>query len=120
MGRKRKQPRRIVTFNLNIPLADAIDDLPIKNRSEWANKVLRDVLEQRLETRKDALEEMRLEAATAGAQAELESIRKNPISATLLLRRSLLENGLQDIKIGRYTAEEYLTRLLREIDQQGA
>lgn len=44
MGRPRKQPRRIMTFNLNLPLADAIDGLPVKNRSEWMNNVLPDVL----------------------------------------------------------------------------
>lgn len=117
MGRKRKQPRRIVTFNLNIPLADAIDDLPIKNRSEWANRVLREVIDQRLETRRDALDEMRLDAAAEGASAEVEAIRNNPRRATLILRQSLIENGLQDIKIGRYTAEEYLTRLFTKIGQ---
>lgn len=45
MGRPRKQPRRIVTFNLNLPLAEAIDDLPVKNRSEWMNKHLPTLLE---------------------------------------------------------------------------
>lgn len=47
MGRPRKQPRRIMTFNLNLPLAEAIDDLPVKNRSEWMNSVLPDVLANR-------------------------------------------------------------------------
>lgn len=45
MGRPRKQPRRIVTFNLNLPLAEAIDNLPVKNRSEWMNKNLPSLLE---------------------------------------------------------------------------
>lgn len=40
MGRPRKQPRRIMTFNINLPLADAIDALPVKNRSEWMNRSL--------------------------------------------------------------------------------
>jgi hypothetical protein len=51
MGRPRKQPRRIVTFNLNLPLADAIDEAMMKmppkkrNRSEWMNRNLPTILE---------------------------------------------------------------------------
>jgi hypothetical protein len=50
MGRPRKQPRRIVTFNLNLPLADAIDEAMLKlppkrrNRSEWMNENLPTIL----------------------------------------------------------------------------
>jgi hypothetical protein len=36
-----------VTFNLNLPLAEAIDNLPVKNRSEWMNKQLPALLEAR-------------------------------------------------------------------------
>lgn len=64
MGRPRKQPRRIMTFNLNVPLADAIDALPVKNRSEWMNNVLPDVLEGR-----DTAENLR-----RGGERALESI----------------------------------------------
>lgn len=64
MGRPRKQPRRIMTFNLNVPLADAIDALPVKNRSEWMNNVLPDVLEDR-----DSAENLR-----RGGERALESI----------------------------------------------
>lgn len=64
MGRPRKQPRRIVTFNLNLPLAEAIDDLPVKNRSEWMNDNLPTLLENRDAT----------QALKRGGEAALEAI----------------------------------------------
>lgn len=82
MGRPRKQPRRIVTFNLNLPLAEAIDDLPVKNRSEWANKVLKTVLEDREMTTKEALEDRDFEVAEQ-AIADLAS-NKRRLAAMLL------------------------------------
>lgn len=64
MGRPRKQPRRIVTFNLNLPLAEAIDNLPVRNRSEWMNDNLPTLLENRDAT----------EALKRGGEAALETI----------------------------------------------
>lgn len=64
MGRPRKQPRRIVTFNLNLPLADAIDEAMLKlppkrrNRSEWMNQNLPELLD-----RADDQRELRIDPA---------------------------------------------------------
>lgn len=82
MGRPRKQPRRIVTFNLNLPLASRIDDLPVKNRSEWANKVLAEVLDGRDASSKVAIEDAKFEAAEQ-AIADLAS-NKRRLAAMLL------------------------------------
>ncbi len=51
MGRPRKQPRTILTFNVNDSTAERIDALRLSNRSEWANKVFKDYLDERDETR---------------------------------------------------------------------
>lgn len=51
MGRPRKQPRTILTFNVNDSTAERIDALRLSNRSEWANKVFKDYLDDREETR---------------------------------------------------------------------
>lgn len=105
MGRPRKQPRRIVTFNLNLPLAEAIDDLPVKNRSEWANKVLKEVLDNRQSTTKEALEDRDV----ATEDALLEELSKNPQRLALMLRTSLIEGGFEDYKPkGKYALTELL------------
>jgi len=72
MGRPRKQPRRIVTFNLNLPLAEAIDDLPVKNRSEWMNDNLPTLLENR-----DVAENLR-----RGGERALESVDDDLLFST--------------------------------------
>ena len=72
MGRPRKQPRRIVTFNLNLPLAEAIDDLPVKNRSEWMNDNLPALLENR-----DVAENLR-----RGGERALESVDDDLLFST--------------------------------------
>lgn len=51
MGRPRKQPRTILTFNVNDSTAERIDALRLSNRSEWANKVFKDYLDERESTR---------------------------------------------------------------------
>jgi hypothetical protein len=116
MGRPRKQPRRILTFNLNTGLADAIDALPIKNRSEWANKVLQEVLDGRVEAQEMkssiARDELRIEAE----DALLESLRLNPARLTILLLNSLTAFGIGDEKVrGRYSIEEQLLSLRNEL-----
>ena len=101
MGRPRKQPRRIMTFNLNVPLADAIDALPIKNRSEWANNVLPDVLDN-LDAGaalraggERALEEIDddLLFDTAEAQGIMDTFSDSRLIAVLLMRFGEYSNG---------------------------
>ncbi len=92
MGRPRKQPRRIVTFNLNLPLAEAIDDLPVKNRSEWANKALKEVLENRLETSKAAIEEKEFEAV----EEAIKSLSSNERRLGAMLLSAIQRRGIPD------------------------
>ena len=47
MGRPRKQPARITTFNLPITTAERIDDPNLSNRSAWATKVFDDYFARR-------------------------------------------------------------------------
>lgn len=42
MGRPRKAPARITTFNLPLGVADQIDQLRLSNRSAWMTGVLKD------------------------------------------------------------------------------
>lgn len=98
MGRPRKQPRRIMTFNLNVPLADAIDALPVKNRSEWMNNVLPDVLENR-----DSAENLR-----RGGERALESIDDD------LLFEAAESQGIMDT----FTVARLITVLLVRRGQQ--
>ena len=106
-----------MTFNLNLPLAEAIDNLPVKNRSEWANKALQEVLDNRAETTKDALETLRQEAAIDGAEVEREAILNNPRRAIVAALVALERAGFNDLKHGRYTAKEYLNRILRDVSE---
>jgi hypothetical protein len=106
-----------MTFNLNLSLAEQIDALPVKNRSEWANKALQEVLDNRLETTKDALEKIRLDAAVDGAEVERQAILDSPRRAIVTALLALERAGLDNLKHGRYTAEEYLNRLLRDVSE---
>lgn len=77
MGRPRKQPRRIVTFNLNLPLADAIDEAMLKlppkrrNRSEWMNKNLPAILEDKEDREERVLEEISDEELFSMAESRM-------------------------------------------------
>tara|TARA_Y100000015_G_scaffold14189_1_gene13597 strand:- start:690 stop:1028 length:339 start_codon:yes stop_codon:yes gene_type:complete len=90
-----------MTFNLNVPLADAIDALPVKNRSEWMNNVLPDVLEGR-----DTAENLRrggeraLEAIddellfeAAESQGIMDTFSDSRLIAVLLVRNGEQANG---------------------------
>ena len=47
MGRPRKEPRQVVTFNIPVGVAEKIDDLRLSNRSEWMKGVLKDYFKTR-------------------------------------------------------------------------
>lgn len=114
MGRPRKQPRRIMTFNLNLPLAEAIDDLPVKNRSEWLNGVLPDVL-----ANVEATENLRKGGAralesipndllfeTAEGEGIMDTFSDSRLIAVLLVRSGQPANGrnirmVKDFLIGK-------------------
>lgn len=109
MGRPRKQPRRIVTFNLDVTTADRIDDLGISNRSEWANKALLEVMDGRLAQRQDLLERHNEATVTDIQNDLLESLEQNPHRLAAMLFNSLNIMGFGDLKIkGRYTLAEQL------------
>lgn len=113
MGRPRKQPRRIMTFNLNTGLADEIDDLPIKNRSEWANKVLREVLDGRQDTTRKALEERDTKTTTEAQEDLLDNLSQDPVRLALMLRNSLQLGGFDDYRPkGRYALTELLYEMV--------
>lgn len=113
MGRPRKQPRRIMTFNLNTGLADEIDELPIKNRSEWANKVLREVLDDRQDTTKKALESRDAETTAKTQEELLDNLSKDPVRLALMLRNSLQMGGFDDYRPkGRYALTELLFEMV--------
>jgi len=108
MGRPRKQPRRIMTFNLNQPLAKAIDELPVKNRSEWANKVLQEVLDGRVEDKAEAREEAILNAR----YDETRLISEDPVAALSLAIRALNKANLDlAIVYGKIPVEEQMSLL---------
>lgn len=120
MGRPRKQPRRIMTFNLNEPLAQRIDDLNLSNRSEWANGVFKEVMDDRLAQRQgQRLEEMenaRLDAAVDGAEAELENIRNSVYRAALLFQQALDRAGLGEFRVkGRYDIDTHVSGFITEL-----
>jgi len=112
MGRPRKQPRRIVTFNLNLPLAEAIDNLPVKNRSEWANTALQAVLDNRLETTKEALAQ-RDEDARFEAEGDLmRDLTNNPVRALNIAINALDRADLQfTVAKGRFPVVDHMTIL---------
>ncbi|MFZ9048825.1 MAG: hypothetical protein ACO20Y_08585 [Poseidonia sp.] len=112
MGRPRKQPRRIVTFNLNLPLAEAIDNLPVKNRSEWANTALQAVLDNRLETTKEALAQREEDARYEAENDLMQAIADNPVRALNIAINALEQADLQYAQAkGRFPVVDHLTIL---------
>lgn len=116
MGRRRKQPRRIVTFNLNQSIADEIDDLRLPNRSEWANKVLREVLDGRTEERQLRDAAVRDDLAYDAEQRLINELLTNPARLTSMLLTSLGDYNLLDERMkGRFSIEEQLLILRNEL-----
>lgn len=109
MGRPRKTPRRVVTFNINLATADRIDDLRLSNRSEWANKVFTDYLDNRDDLTKTAIDN-RVQRAAEDAQTDLlDNLSNDPRRLMIMLANSLQELGYEDYKPkGRYTLYELL------------
>ena len=93
MGRPRKQPRTILTFNVNDATAERIDALRLSNRSEWANKVFKDYLDDRDETAETFEKRAQVIADPA---ARINDISTRRLAAVLLGR--LTEDAPSDFK----------------------
>lgn len=115
MGRPRKTPRRVVTFNINVATADRIDDLRLSNRSEWANKVFTDYLDDRDNLTKTAIDN-RVQQAAEDARTELlDNLSQDPRRVMAILLNTLNEYGYTDYKPkGRYTLTELLQTALTD------
>lgn len=109
MGRPRKQPRRVMTFNINESTAQRIDNLNLANRSEWANKALLDVMDSRIEERQ-ALLDRHNEKTIADIEDDLlKRLSEDPHRLTTMLFSAIQRVGLDQVKIkGRYTLSEQL------------
>lgn len=83
MGRPRKQPARITTFNLPITTADRIDDLRLSNRSAWATKVFNDYFAER-EAFAEGIEQAA--AVRADPAARIAEIPTKQLAAAFLAR----------------------------------
>jgi len=83
MGRPRKQPARITTFNLPITTADRIDDLRLSNRSAWATKVFDDYFADR-EAQAERIEQAA--AVRADPAARIAEIPIKRLAAAFLAR----------------------------------
>ena len=83
MGRPRKAPARITTFNLPVTLAEQIDDLNLKNRSAWATKVISDHFKRQAEIAED-IESW--EAINADPAARIADIPTKQLAAAFLAR----------------------------------
>lgn len=115
MGRPRKQPRRIVTFNLNVPTADRIDDLGISNRSEWANRVFTAYLDNRDNNTEQATRQ-RINRAVEEAENDLlNSLSDDPRRLAVMLINSLDQDTFNTKLKGRYTIGEQLMFLTKEL-----
>ena len=100
-----------MTFNLNLPLAEAIDNLPVKNRSEWANRALQRVLDNR----ENILEEAMAQKVEDGRDELLANLQREPRRLAILLYNSLQVNGLEGYKPkGRYTLSELLLKAIND------
>lgn len=112
MGRPRKQPRRIVTFNLNLSLAEAIDNLPVKNRSDWANDALQGVLDNRAEATKEALAQREEDARFEAEGDLLRDLTNNPVRALTVAINALERADLQYAQAkGRFPVVDQMTIL---------
>ena len=116
MGRPRKTPRRIVSFNIEQTTADRIDDLNLSNRSEWANKALKDIMDGRLEQRKAFTDSHRKADQNRATEQVMEDLINDPHRLSVMLLTALQARGLDDSKLkGRFTIGE---QLLIAINQQ--
>lgn len=106
MGRPRKQPRRVVTFNLNVPLADEIDNLAVKNRSEWANRVLKDVLDGRQALRDQNFADKMESERQTGREEAINDLIADPRRLLAMLLNSVNFNDYRTK--GRYDLEDHL------------
>lgn len=109
MGRPRKQPRRILTFNINETTAQRIDDLNLANRSEWANGVFLEVMDDRLARRQgQQLDELDAREQK-GREEAIADLAGNPKRLAAMLLAAMQQQGLSDLKVkGRYTLAEQL------------
>lgn len=119
MGRPRKQPRRVMTFNINETTAQRIDNLNLSNRSEWANKALLDVMDDRLATTKgrhlEELAKAKKKAAEDAEDALLVELSNDPHRLTAMLFSALQRTGFDQTKIkGRYTLSQQLLQALND------
>ena len=120
MGRPRKQPRRIVTFNLNADLAQRIDDLNLSNRSEWANGVFREVMDDRLAQRQGQQLEDIANAEELARQDLLDNLANEPKRMAAMLVAYLDRQGLEDYKpVGRYSLRDLLVRAINDTSYDG-
>jgi hypothetical protein len=95
-----------MTFNINLPLADAIDALPVKNRSEWLNKTLPAVLDAQQANRalqaggERAIEMIDTDLLFAEAEARsiTDTMTDSRLIAILLARNGNVANG-QNIRL---------------------
>ena len=117
MGRPRKQPRRIVTFNINESLADDIDNLNLKNRSEWANRVFSEFISERQDTIKAKDE---YQAAKTAFEQQVENdkaMMDNPRRVVAFLLNYLQDSDMPDYRPkGRYSMAELLLGMLNDDD----
>ena len=109
MGRPRKQPRRVMTFNINESTAQRIDNLNLSNRSEWANKALLDVMDSRIEEREALLDRHNEKTIKKIEDDLLIRLSDDPHRLATMLFMAIQRIGLDDVRIkGRYTLSEQL------------
>lgn len=98
-----------MTFNINETTAQRIDDLNLRNRSEWANQALLDIMDGRLAQRQDLLDRHN-EATRAAIEDELtKQLDNDPHRLAILLLNSLQKAGLADSKLkGRFSIGDQL------------
>lgn len=115
MGRPRKQPRRVMTFNINETTAQRIDNLNLSNRSEWANKALLDVMDGRLAEREDLLDRHNDETIDQIRDELLKELQEDTHRLVVLLFNSLTAQDWNFVKIkGRYTLHEQLLKAIND------
>jgi hypothetical protein len=98
-----------VTFNLNLPLAEAIDDLPVKNRSEWMNKQLPALLEAREDVADLKIDPAARIASIPDDELFLEAEKRGIVAGFSTKRRILL--ALQAVREDMPTKKQLITNL---------
>lgn len=111
MGRNRKAPARIMTANLPLTTWDEMDNLRLRNRSVWLNRVILDEIE-RENTNRDMYEER-----AAASKKEMEIMRDPSKYIAEIPDKQIFAAALGRIPAEKKRLKSDLLKLIKEMNE---